>query len=78
MPPYTPDDMMAPVLTAAYGPEGVPTGKIVTYMAEEHQIKIAGGLGALKDKIFRVGHMAPTVSEGDIDRVLDGLSQFKP
>ncbi len=78
MPPYTSDDMMAPVLTAAYGPEGVPTGKIITYMAEEHQIKIAGGLGALKDKIFRVGHMAPTCSEVDIDRVLDGLSQFKP
>jgi alanine-glyoxylate transaminase/serine-glyoxylate transaminase/serine-pyruvate transaminase len=78
MPPYTPDEMMAPVLTAAYGPEGVPTSEIVTYLAEKHLIKIAGGLGALKNKIIRVGHMAPTVSEEDIDRVLDGLSQFKP
>ena len=78
MPPFTPDEMMAPVLTAAYGPEDVPTSEIVTYMAEKHQIKIAGGLGALKNRIIRVGHMAPTVSEEDIDRVLDGLSQFKP
>lgn len=78
MPPYTPDEIMAPVLTAAYGPEGVPTGEIITYLAEKHRIKIAGGLGALKNKIFRVGHMAPTVSEADIDRVLDALSQFKP
>ncbi len=78
MPPYTPDEMMAPVLTAAYGPKGVPTSEIVTYLAEVHRIKIAGGLGALKNKIFRIGHMAPTVSEADIDRVLDALSQFKP
>jgi alanine-glyoxylate transaminase/serine-glyoxylate transaminase/serine-pyruvate transaminase len=77
MPPFTPDEMMAPVLTAAYGPQGVPTGEIVTYLVEKHHIKIAGGLGALKNKIIRVGHMAPTVSEKDIDRVLDALSQFK-
>jgi alanine-glyoxylate transaminase/serine-glyoxylate transaminase/serine-pyruvate transaminase len=78
MPPYTPDELMAPVITAFYGPEGVPTGNIVTYLAEKHHIKVAGGLGALKDKIIRVGHMAPTVSEEDIDRVLYALSQFTP
>jgi alanine-glyoxylate transaminase/serine-glyoxylate transaminase/serine-pyruvate transaminase len=77
MNPYTPDEIMAPVLTAAYGPEGVETSKIVTYLAEKHHIKIAGGLGALKNRIIRIGHMAPTVSELDIDRVLDALSQFK-
>ncbi|NPV78382.1 MAG: alanine--glyoxylate aminotransferase family protein [Anaerolineae bacterium] len=78
MPPFTPDQMMSPVLTAAFGPEGVPTSEIVTYLAEKHHIKIAGGLGALKNKIIRIGHMAPTVSKEDIDRVLDALSQFKP
>jgi alanine-glyoxylate transaminase/serine-glyoxylate transaminase/serine-pyruvate transaminase len=77
MPPFTPDEMMAPVLTAAYGPQDVSTSEIVTYLAEEHRIKIAGGLGALKNKIFRVGHMAPTVSEEHIDLVLEGLSQFE-
>jgi alanine-glyoxylate transaminase/serine-glyoxylate transaminase/serine-pyruvate transaminase len=77
MMPFTPDEVMAPVLTAAFGPQGVETGKIVTYLAEEHKIKIAGGLGALKNIVFRIGHMAPTVSEQDIDRVLEALSQFK-
>lgn len=78
MPPYTPDEMMAPVLTAALGPAGVQTSGIVTYLVEHHQIQIAGGLGALKNKIIRIGHMAPTVTFEDIDRVLDALSQFKP
>lgn len=79
MPPFTPDELLAPVLTSAYGPEGVPTGDIVQYMADIYGIKIAGGLGEqLKDKVFRIGHMAPTVSEADIDEVIDALASFKP
>jgi alanine-glyoxylate transaminase/serine-glyoxylate transaminase/serine-pyruvate transaminase len=79
MEPFTSDDEMAPVLTGAYGPPGVPTGEIVDYMAEVHRIKISGGLGAdLKNRIFRIGHMAPTIDEGDIDHVIDGLSSFTP
>ncbi len=79
MPPFTPDELMAPVLTAALGPPGVPTGDVVSYMAEVHHTKIAGGLGdSLKDKIFRIGHMSPTVSETDIDQVLAQLAAFTP
>jgi alanine-glyoxylate transaminase/serine-glyoxylate transaminase/serine-pyruvate transaminase len=79
MQPYTPDEALAPVLTAAYGPAGIPTGDIVRYMAEVHHIKIAGGLGEqLKDKIIRIGHMSPTVGEADIDQVLEGLGSYTP
>ena len=75
--PYTPDELMCPVSTAVYGLKDVPTSVIVTYMAEEHQIKIAGGLGRLKDKIFRIGHMSPRITEKEIDLVVDGLGKFK-
>jgi alanine-glyoxylate transaminase/serine-glyoxylate transaminase/serine-pyruvate transaminase len=75
--PFTPDDQLAPVVTAIYGPEGVPTGEIVQYLFEEHEIIIIGGLGeGLKDRVFRVGHMGPMINEGDIDAVLQGLEQF--
>ena len=75
--PFTPDDQLAPVVTAIYGPEGVPTGEIVQYLFEEHEIKIIGGLGeGLKDRIFRVGHMGPMINEEDIDAILQGLAQF--
>ncbi|RPH75808.1 alanine--glyoxylate aminotransferase family protein, partial [bacterium] len=77
MVPYTPDALLAPVLTAAYGPEGVPTGKIVAYMAKEHNIKISGGLGQLENKIIRIGHMSPVVSEADIDEVIESLGKFR-
>lgn len=76
MPPFTPDDQMAPVLTAAYGPPGIPTSQIVDYLYEKHCIKIAGGLGKLKDKVFRVGHMSPRIIDKDIDDVLEALAEF--
>ena len=78
MPPFTPDEVLAPVLTGAYGPAGVPTGQVVEYLAETHHIKVAGGLGALKDVIIRIGHMAPTTTEADIDMVVEALGQFTP
>ena len=74
---FTPDDELSPVLTAIYGPEGVDTGEIVRYLLDEHGIEVSIGLGEdLKGRIFRVGHMSPTVSEEDIDAVLNGLAAF--
>jgi alanine-glyoxylate transaminase / serine-glyoxylate transaminase / serine-pyruvate transaminase len=75
--PFTPDEILAPVLTAAYCPEGVSSGEIVAFMEKERCIKISTGLGALKDKIIRIGHMCPGMSEVDIQEVLDGLAAFK-
>jgi alanine-glyoxylate transaminase/serine-glyoxylate transaminase/serine-pyruvate transaminase len=67
----------APVVTAAYSLPSVPSGRIVEYLERVHQIKIAGGgLGPFRDTVFRVGHMAPTVSEADIDAVVAALEAF--
>lgn len=77
--PFTPDEQMAPVLTAAYGPEGVDTRKIVSFVADQYGIKISAGFGEqLADKIIRVGHMTTTISKDDIDRLLEALQAFKP
>jgi len=76
MPPMTPDELFNPVLTAAYGPQGVQTSTIVKYLAQNHNIIISGGLGELKEKTFRIGHMSPIVTEDDIDQVVQALSQF--
>ena len=77
MEPLTPDDQLAPVLTAIFAPEGVKIGELLGYLRDEHSIMISGGLGeTLKDRIFRVGHMGPTVTAGDIDDVLGALRAF--
>lgn len=77
--PFTPDEWMAPTLTAAYVPEGVIAGSVVKYMSDQYHIKIAGGLGsALKDRIIRIGHMSPLVDEKHIDKVVQALKNFQP
>jgi len=75
--PLTPDEQLAPVLTAVYAPAGVRSGEIVNYLLEQHGVRISGGLGdGLTDRVFRVGHMGAKVSETDIDLVLFGLEAF--
>jgi alanine-glyoxylate transaminase/serine-glyoxylate transaminase/serine-pyruvate transaminase len=75
--PFTPDSLLAPVVTAIYGPEDVPTSEIVQYLFNEHGIMISGGLGeGLTDRVFRVGHMGPMITEADIDALLQALKEF--
>ena len=52
MPPFTPDDLMVPVLTAAYGPPGIATDEIVEYLADTHDIKI-GRIGKPQEYKFQ-------------------------
>jgi alanine-glyoxylate transaminase/serine-glyoxylate transaminase/serine-pyruvate transaminase len=77
MPPFTPEEAINPVLTAAYPPAGIDSGAIVNYLLKEHQIQISGGLGHLKPKIFRIGHMSPIITDDDMDRLINALKAFK-
>lgn len=77
MPPFTADDQLSPVLTAGIAPDGVSSLKIVDYLLEEYGVKISSGLGTLKEKIFRVGHMSPVTTEADIDLVIKALEKFQ-
>lgn len=76
MEPFTPDDLLNPVLTAARPPAGIESTRVVKYLLDEHHIQISGGLGHLKKEIFRIGHMSPVVTSGDIDRITDALKSF--
>jgi aspartate aminotransferase-like enzyme len=42
----------------------------------EHGFKIAGGLGAFKDKVIRIGHMSPRLSIANMDQLLAALKDF--
>jgi len=77
MEPFTPDDELNPVLTAAFSPEGRESGEIVQYLLEEHNIQISGGLGSLRPVIFRIGHMSPVLTMEDIETLVTALKKFK-
>lgn len=59
------DSAASNTLTVAYYPEGVRDAEFRKVMAEEYGVVVAGGLGPLKEKAFRVGHMG-NVNRNDI------------
>lgn len=59
------DAVASNTLTVAYYPSGVRDAEFRKSMVEEYGVVIAGELGPLKDKAFRVGHMG-NVNRNDI------------
>ncbi len=74
--PFTPDEQMSPVLTAGVCPDGITSGQVVSYLSEKHHIKISGGLGALKEKMIRIGTMSPMITASEVDGLLNALKDF--
>ncbi len=54
---FSPDDDSAAVVTAVRVPEGVDGGELLLSLRDRHGMTLAPGQGALKGKIFRIGHI---------------------
>ena len=54
---FSPDDDSSAVVTAIRAPDGIDSGDVVLALRDKHGITIANGQGALKGKIFRIGHI---------------------
>jgi len=55
----------ASTLTVTYYPDGIHDGEFRKAMAEKYGVVVAGGLGPLSQKVFRVGHMG-NVNRNDL------------
>jgi len=76
MPLVVPDEFSAPVLTAAWVPDGTTSTEIVSYVMTKHGIQITRGFGPLRDRVCRIGHMGTEVDEALIDALLAALENF--
>ncbi len=54
---FSPDDDSAAVVTAVHSPDGVDAGDLLLLLRDRHGATLAPGQGALKGKIFRIGHI---------------------
>jgi aspartate aminotransferase-like enzyme len=54
---FSPDADSAAVVTAAHMPDGLDATQLTGALRDRHGITIAGGQGALKERIFRIGHI---------------------
>jgi serine---pyruvate transaminase len=54
---FSPDDDSSAVVTAVRCPDGIDGGELLRHLREKHGVTLAPGQGALKGKIFRIGHI---------------------
>jgi aspartate aminotransferase-like enzyme len=54
---FSPDDDSSAVVTAVRCPDGVDGNALLKHLRDEHGVTLAPGQGALKGKIFRIGHI---------------------
>jgi aspartate aminotransferase-like enzyme len=54
---FSPDDDTSAVVTAVRTPEGIDAGELLLLLRDRHGVTLAPGQGALKPKIFRIGHI---------------------
>lgn len=69
---YVPDEIASNGVTSVLGPEGK-VNELLAYVRKQEGILLAGSLGALKGKVFRIGHMGPGASEEAVHAVLAAL-----
>ncbi len=70
--------LFAPDTAAAHGvttalPPGGEAGALLAYLRSRHGFVLAGGMGQLKGKVIRVGHMGPGADLHLIDELLQAL-----
>jgi alanine-glyoxylate transaminase / serine-glyoxylate transaminase / serine-pyruvate transaminase len=71
-----PTSIASPVTTAAFGLSGMDVSDYLEWLLKNHHIRIGGGLGELRGKIFRVGHMGRAAEPEAIDRYLRATADY--
>lgn len=64
------------VMTAVLTIPGTSPKEIMNFLRTKYRIQIAGGVGELKGKIFRIGHMGPAASLNSIIPVMFGIEDY--
>jgi aspartate aminotransferase-like enzyme len=54
---FSPDVDSSAVVTAVRCPDGIDGGELLAHLRDKHGVTLAPGQGALKGKIFRIGHI---------------------
>lgn len=72
--PYVPDEFASHGVTAVIGPEGK-VEELLAYLRQQHKLLLAGSLGELKGKVFRIGHMGPGATSEAVETVLSALDK---
>lgn len=74
--PFIPLEYRLPPLTTAHVPAGADPHQIRSRLLNEYNIEIAGGFGALKDKVWRIGLMGYSSRRENVTLLLGALREL--
>ncbi len=74
--PFIPVQYRLPSLTTARVPGGIDPHKVRAQLLNEYNIEIAGGFGALKDQVWRIGLMGYSSRRENITLLLAALNEL--
>jgi alanine-glyoxylate transaminase/serine-glyoxylate transaminase/serine-pyruvate transaminase len=70
------EEHLSPLITAVHGLPGMDIADFRSYLWDEWQIMISGGLEDLQGRIFRVGHIGKAASTEYVERFLEGVQAY--
>jgi alanine-glyoxylate transaminase / serine-glyoxylate transaminase / serine-pyruvate transaminase len=70
------DEHASPVTTAALVPPWMDVDHYIAWLRAEHGLRIAGAMGDLHGKVFRVGHMARAAAPEAVEAYLDATAAY--
>ena len=71
-----PAPFAAPVVTALKVGESISSNALINFLRIKHRIHVGAGFGPLDDRVIRVGHMSPRITNADVDALGDGIDDF--
>jgi alanine-glyoxylate transaminase/serine-glyoxylate transaminase/serine-pyruvate transaminase len=74
--PFVDERWRLPMLITIRVPEGVDEKQVRGRLLDEEAIEIAGGLGPLAGKVWRVGLMGHSARTGNVERLIAGLRRI--
>jgi alanine-glyoxylate transaminase/serine-glyoxylate transaminase/serine-pyruvate transaminase len=74
--PLVRDEVASPVTTAVLTRPGMDVSHYIEWLRERHRLRIAGGIGELAGKIFRVGHMGRAAAPEVVEAYLAATAEY--
>jgi alanine-glyoxylate transaminase/serine-glyoxylate transaminase/serine-pyruvate transaminase len=71
-----PEELRTPTLTTVWAPEGVDEAAVRQELLNEYDVAIAGGLGAFKGRVWRVGLMGYSAQRANVTLLLGALREI--
>jgi alanine-glyoxylate transaminase/serine-glyoxylate transaminase/serine-pyruvate transaminase len=71
-----PEELRTPTLTTVWAPEGVDEAAVRQELLNEYDVAIAGGLGAFKGRVWRVGLMGYSAQRANVTLFLGALREI--